>query len=469
MSKLLDRRTFLQAAVAATGLGLAQSAFAARPKKPNILFILSDDLGYGDLSCYGRPDYTTPVIDTLAKEGIKFTDAYASPVCTPTRVAFHTGRYPHRVEVGLQEPLGDRNLTLGIAEGHPTVASLLKKAGYATTQIGKWNLGNAPQFGPNSHGFDEFFGIRASQADYYTHKNGSGAYDLWENLEPSKEEGYLTDLFTERAVKVIQRKHDKPFFISLCYNAPHTPYEAPPDLKSAQPAPAAGKPAGSAEIYAAMVKSMDTGIGKVMQALKDAKLDKNTLVIFASDNGGTSWSYLKPFSGQKGQISEGGLRVPVIVRWTGVVPPGRTTNQISYTFDLSATIVAAAGAKADPGYPLDGIDLMDVCTGARPAIERTLFFRSAQRGAPTGQGAARSGKWKYFVAGTTEHLYDLSTDPGEQNDVKEAHTDVLENLRGQYRKWDAQMLPNPVGQNADDGGGGGGGRGAAKGAGKAGA
>jgi arylsulfatase A-like enzyme len=451
MSISVDRRTFLQSALAAAGLGMtAQAAFAQRPAKPNIIFILADDLGYGDLSCYGRPDYQTPVLDELARQGIKFTDAYATPVCTPTRVAFHTGRYPHRLPVGLQEPLGDRDLTLGIPEGHPTVASVVKKAGYATTLIGKWNLGNVEKYGPNSHGYDEFYGIRASQADYYTHKNAAGTYDLWENLEPSKDEGYLTDLFTERAVKVIQRKHDKPFFISLFYNAPHTPLE-PPDQK---PGDKAGSPK---EIYTAMVKSMDTGIGKVLQALKDANLERNTLVIFGSDNGGTGNSYLAPFSGQKGQLAEGGLRVPMIVRWPGVVPAGKTTDQVAFTFDISATIVAAAGGKAETRYALDGVDLMDVCAGKRAAFEHTVFFRSAQRGAPTGQGAVRSGKYKYFVAGTTEHLYDLSVDPGEKNDIKDTHADVLAKLRAQYKKWDAQMLPNPPYLGADEGGGMGGG------------
>lgn len=454
MNQPLDRRTFLRNALLAAGAGAtARSAFAARPERPNIVFILADDLGYGDLSCYGRPDYQTPVLDEMAKQGIRFTDAYASPVCTPTRVAFHTGRYPQRLEVGLQEPLEDRNMTLGIPERHPTVASLVQKAGYHTTLIGKWNLGNVPQFGPNSHGYDEFFGLRGSMADYYTHKNAAGNHDLWENLQEVQRDGYLTDLFTERAVSVIKRRHDKPFFISLFYNAPHSPLEAPGQKP--------GETGGDRKaIYAAMVRSMDAGIGKVLQALREANLERNTLVIFASDNGGTGNSYLAPFSGQKGQISEGGLRVPLIVRWPGVVPPGRTTQQPAFTFDISATIVATAGARAESGFALDGVDLMDVCAGTRASIERTLFFRSAQRGEPTGQGAARSGQWKYYVAGTTEHLYDLSADPGEKVDVKNAHGAVLADLRAQYRKWDASMLPNPPRKEGGEEGMGAGGMGA---------
>ena len=157
----------------------------------------------------------------------------------------------------------------------------------------------------------------------------------------------------------------------------------------------------------------------------------------------------------------------MIARWTGVIPAGRTTGQVAFTFDISATIVATAGAKADSGYPLDGVDLLDVCMGTRAAFEHTVFFRSAQRGAPTGQGAVRSGKWKYFVAGTTEHLYDLVADPGEKTDIKDVHADVLANLRAQYRKWDAQMLPNPPYLGPDEGGGMGAGMDAGMGAGGA--
>src|SRR5579862_2008719 len=224
----MNRRKFLHTAAAAS-LGAAGRAQGVRPK-PNILFILADDLGYGDLSCYGRPDYQTPVLDRMAAEGLKFTDAYASaPVCTPSRCAFHTGRYPHRLPVGLQEPLEDGNMQLGLPPEHPTIASLLKKAGYDTILIGKWHLGNIPQFGPNRHGFDEFFGINGSSADYFTHYNNGGRPDLYENLNLSDQQGYLTDLFTDRAVAYLKRAHPRPFFLSLQYNAPHWPWEGPGD------------------------------------------------------------------------------------------------------------------------------------------------------------------------------------------------------------------------------------------------
>src|SRR6266571_4110980 len=259
------RRDFIRAAlagIALSGSGTAQKT--AQPQRPNVIFILADDLGYGDLSCYGRPDYKTPVLDNLARQGVKFTDAYAAaPVCTPTRTAFITGRYPHRLPVGLEEPLQDANMQLGIPPEHPTVASLLKANSYETALIGKWHLGNLREFGPNRHGFDEFFGINGSSADYFTHNNTAGRFDLYENLEPSKEEGYLTDLFTNRAVGYISRKRARPFYLSLHYNAPHWHWDGPNDKAmdhNHRPTDGGGSPA----TYGEMVKSMDAGIGRIL-------------------------------------------------------------------------------------------------------------------------------------------------------------------------------------------------------------
>src|ERR1043165_5035292 len=226
----MNRRQFINTAVAATAVGGLTLQRRNIPQRPNILFILSDDLGYGDLSSYGRPDYTTPVLDTMVRDGLKFTDNYASaPGCTPTRCAWMTGRYPHRLPIGLQEPLSDGNMQLGLPPDHPTIATQLKKSGYDTFLVGKWHLGNIADFGPNRHGFDEFFGINGSSADYFTHANTSGRPDLFENLEATTKAGYLTDLFTDRAIQIIGRNHPRPFFLSLQYNAPHWPWEGPED------------------------------------------------------------------------------------------------------------------------------------------------------------------------------------------------------------------------------------------------
>jgi arylsulfatase A-like enzyme len=431
----------MQAAIAATAArSTAEAMQAARPR-PNILFILADDLGYGDLSCYGRPDYMTPVLDGMAKGGLKFTDNYAAaPVCTPTRCAYITGRYPHRLPIGLEEPLNDANMEIGIPEDHPTIASLLKTNGYETGLIGKWHLGNIPRFGPNRHGFDEFFGINGSSADYFTHKNEAERFDLYDNLEPSTEQGYLTDLFTQRAIRFISRKRSRPFFLSLHYNAPHWPWDGPKDKNAdhnnhrtdGRGLPVAG---GSLSKYSEMMKSMDAGIGEVFKALKAAQLENTTLVIFTSDNGGERYSFNWPFSFQKGNLWEGGVRVPAIVRWPGVVPAGKVTNQVAVSMDWTATILGVTGSKADPRYPLDGADLMDVCAGTRPAFERTVFWRNAIH------DAARMGNWKYLKVGDAEHLFNVASDPGEKDELRFAHKDVFENLRAQYQKWNLQMLP----------------------------
>jgi arylsulfatase A-like enzyme len=449
MPRHVTRREFLATAAGATALAATPGLMSAAPRRPNVLFILADDLGYGDLSCYGRPDYQTPVLDTFAKQGIRFTSAYAAaPICTPTRCAFITGRYPQRLAVGLEEPLkASSPPDVGLPHGHPTIASLLKANGYDTSLVGKWHLGWKPQFGPNGHGFDEFFGILSGAADYFTHKAADavgpaggppgGVPDLWENLAPIDRTGYLTDLLSDRAVEIIGRRHTKPFFLSLQYTAPHSPWEGPHDAALEHndhgPGPMAG--GGSPAIYGAMMKSMDAGIGRVLKALARANLERDTLVIFTSDNGGERYSYNWPFSFAKGDLWEGGTRVPAMVRWPGVIPAGQVTDQAAITMDWTATILAATGTAPDPGHALDGEDLLPFCTGKKAVSDRTLFWRVAQ------YDAARMGRWKYLKESGREHLFDLSSDPGEKADVRTKHADVFARIRQAYAAWNAQMLP----------------------------
>lgn len=446
-AKTINRREFVSTAIAATAFATLPKISRADSHRPNVLFILADDLGYGDLSCFGRPDYKTRHLDRLARQGARFTNAYsASPVCTPTRCAFITGRYPARTPVGLEEPLawirnlGDRITTIGLSPDHPTIASLLKQNGYDTALVGKWHLGYLPNFGPLQSGFDEFFGIMSGGVDYFTHKDAFGLLDLFEDKVPVERIGYLTELLTKRAIQVISRPHKRPFYLSLHYTAPHWPWEGPTDhevsrnLKSGYEGFTAG---GSANIYASMMQSLDDGIGQVMAALSHAKLDRETLVIFTSDNGGERYSHNSPFSGKKFDLREGGIRVPAIVRWPGVIPAGRSSEQVAITMDWTATILSATQTKPDARYPLDGHDLLPVSTGARAPYQRTLFWRMAK------QDAVRRGKWKYFKDGETESVFDLVADQSEQTDLKTKNPEVLAQLRSEFQKWQEQVLPRP--------------------------
>jgi arylsulfatase A-like enzyme len=441
----LNRREFMGATVAAMAMQQARTL----PNRPNVLFILADDLGYGDLSSYGRPDYKTPVLDGMADEGIRFTDAYAAAaVCTPTRVGLLTGRYPQRLPIGLQEPLSDANDTLGIPVEHPTLSSLLKANNYETILIGKYHLGNDPRFNPLKHGFNEFFGIVGAGESYFTHRNTQGVMDLFDGDHAVEMDGYLTDLFTDRAIQVIRRDRNRPFYMSLHYNAPHWPWEGPGDR--ATPAPCATTGGGSAEIYGEMMKSMDKGIGRVLQALRDRGIERNTLVIFTSDNGGERYSNNWPFAFQKTFLWEGGIRVPAIARWPGIISGNRTTNQAAITMDWTATVLGTTGTRTDPAYPLDGVDLMRVLTGEQSPAERTLFWRNAN------YDAARIGNWKYLIENNTEHLFDLSKDPGERFDLKEKETATFARIRTAYENWNKQVLPRsaaPRGAGAPAGAG----------------
>lgn len=448
----LTRRKFVQSLAAGTAvlseqLGsvargqMVQRSPGAKESRPNIIFILADDLGWGDLSCYGRPDYRTPHIDSLAVQGTRFTDAYsASAVCTPTRCGYITGRYPARFKIGLEEPLRATNLSVGLEPGHPTIASLLKQSGYDTALLGKWHLGFRPEWGPNAHGFDEFFGILAGAGDYFLHKNGLGQPDLYENVTPVTRNGYLTDLLTERAVNFVKKRRRAPFFLSLHFTAPHWPWQGPKGGETVNFSDKTIEPlkmsaGGSLKLYAEMMKSLDDGVGRVMQSLRAAGIDRKTLVIFTSDNGGERFSYQWPFSGEKGDLLEGGIRVPAIVRWPGVVPGNRVTKQMAITMDWTATILAAANRDADAHRSLDGIDLLPVLKGASPVIDRTFFWRIYT------QDAVRQGKWKFFRDGDVRRLFDLTVDQREQADFSKKLPAVLERLMSEFDKWNEQMLP----------------------------
>jgi arylsulfatase A-like enzyme len=419
--------------------------FFAQAQRPNIIYIMTDDLGYADLSGYGRKDYQTPHLDKLASQGLKFMNAYATaPVCTPTRVAFMTGRYPARIPLGLREPIdwSTKDSLIGLSPKNLSIATRMRKAGYETFLVGKWHLGFRPEFNPMRNGFDHFFGFNGGGIDYVSHRSPNGGnYDLFENDKPVFKEGYMTDILMSKAIEVITGPHQKPFFLSLMFNAPHWPWQAPGDKPYHDTA--AWVRGGSPEIYAAMMKSLDDAVGSIMKALDDNKITNNTVVIFTSDNGGERFSDMGIYKGKKMQLWEGGIRVPAFIRWPGKIKSNTLTNQVATTMDWTATILGLAGAKPQPELPLDGIDLMPVIRGKRKEVERTLYWRIFQR---TQHKAMRKDRWKYMQDEKgAEYLFDLTIDPSETNNLKEKEAVVFKMLKEKYALWETTVLkPIPL-------------------------
>src|SRR5467141_931142 len=415
-------------------------------KPPNIVFILADDLGYADVSCYGRPDLNTPNIDRIAKRGMRFLHGYAnSAVCSATRTALITGRYQYRLRLGLEEPLAG-NPNVGLPPEHPTLPSLLKKAGYSSTLVGKWHLGVLPKFGPLRSGYDHFFGFRGGAVDYFSHTAG-GRDDLWDDDVPLHQAGYLTDLLGSRAVDVVNgyARSGQPFMVSLHFNAPHWPWEAPGDEAESERLRQAGSgglpdfDGGSQKTYQRMIEEMDKQIGRMLQALNANGLTDNTIVIFTSDNGGERFADTWPFTGKKTELLEGGLRIPALISWPTRIPQGRTTDQVSISMDWVPTLLAAAGSVPDPAppYALDGMNLLPMLAQNAPLVSRKLFWRykaNAQR-------AARDGDYKFLKILDNTFLFNVVEDPLERANLKERHKDVYQRLAREWYEWNSSMLP----------------------------
>ncbi len=442
----ITRRALLRTAAAGTVALVSgmRPAFGQAPSKPpNIVFFLADDLGYADVSCYGRPDLKTPNIDRMALRGVRFLQAYAnSAVCTATRTALITGRYQYRLAVGLEEPLSGSRPQIGLPPEHPTLPSLLRKAGYSTTLIGKWHLGVLPEFGPLQSGYDHFYGFRGGALDYYTHTGTDHQGDLWDGDVQVHQTGYLTDLLGSRAVDAVNgyAKSQQPFFLSLHFNAPHWPWEAPGDEAEARrllSAPLFDEDGGTQKTYQHMIEEMDLQIGRVLEALESNGLLDNTIAIFTSDNGGERFSDTWPFTGRKTELLEGGLRIPAVASWPARIPQGRTTDQVTISMDWLPTLLAAAGTTPDPKFPTDGMNLLPVLTGNGALVPRRLFWRykaNAQR-------AARDGDYKYLKILENTFLFNVVEDPMERANLKARQKDLYDRLVGRWYEWNATMLP----------------------------
>ena len=328
--------------------------------RPNIIFIVADDLGFADLGCYGGRDarfgQISPELDALAANGMRFTQGYSnSPVCSPTRFALMTARYQYRLRGAAEEPINSRSrgsTTLGLPPEVPTLPSLLRGRGYRTALIGKWHLGFLPAFGPLRSGYEEFFGPMAGGVDYFTHCTSTGAHDLWQGEDETHEDGYLTDMISERSVDTIERMAtgNAPFFLSMHYTAPHWPWETRDDRATALQIRdnIMHLHGGNIHTYHRMIHHMDEGIGKVVARLRRLRLLDNTLIVFTSDNGGERFSDNWPLVGGKMDLTEGGIRVPWIAHWPGIIPPGTTSTQHCMTMDWSATMLELAGAGPAP-------------------------------------------------------------------------------------------------------------------------
>lgn len=426
-----------------------------QPTRPNIVFIVADDLGYADLGCYGGRDASfgpvSPVLDGLAARGLKLTQGYSnSPVCSPTRFALMTGRYQYRLRGAAEEPINSKSrgsTTLGLPPEHPTLPSLLRDAGYRTALMGKWHLGYPPAFGPLRSGYDEFFGPMSGGVDYFTHCSSTGQHDLYLGEAEQQEGGYLTDLITDHGLDFVRRmaggaRSGTPFFLSLHYTAPHWPWETRDDEALAQEVKGNlfHLHGGNIDTYRRMIHHMDEGIGRLMDLLRAEGLERNTLVVFTSDNGGERFSDNWPLVGGKMDLTEGGIRVPWIAHWPAVIAPGSTSTQTCMTMDWSATMLDAAGATAAASHPLDGRSLMPLLRDATWRDDQPLFWRMNHRG----QRAMRHGPWKYLRVDGHDYLFNLEGDERERANLAPIAPERLAAMVQAWEAWEATMPPIPA-------------------------
>ncbi|HEX7896533.1 MAG TPA: sulfatase-like hydrolase/transferase [Planctomycetota bacterium] len=423
------------------------------PARPNILFILADDLGYGDLGCFGNREVRTPHLDRLAAEGARLTNFYVTwPACTPSRGSILTGRYPRRngLYEMIRNDLVDQGfryteetyatspeMTLGMDLREVSFAQVLKSAGYATGVVGKWDGGRAERFLPLQRGFDFFYGFANTGIDYWTHER-YGIPSMFRGNARVKEPGYATDLFRREAVRFMRERRDGPFALYVAFNAPHGPsnlertgMQAPDDAVARYPGL---DPTANKTRYLACVTRLDDAVGELLATLRELGLDRNTLVLLSSDNGGTKVGSNGPLRGFKGQLFEGGLRVPTIARWPGRVPAGSTRDEVLSALDLFPTFLGLAGARAPEGLVLDGVDLMPVLEGKARSPRRDLFWEHST------SRAARVGSLKWIeTADGSGGLYDLAADVGESRDLSRERPDALDDLRRRWAAWKQTM------------------------------
>ncbi len=425
---------------------------------PNIVFIVADDMGYADISSFGAPDVETPNIDRIATEGIKFTNIYAmGPECTPSRASYLTGRYPQRIG-GLECAIGTGNVgryddairlaeanDLGLPAWNAVLAPQLKKLGYHNAIFGKWHLGYEDKFSPLDQGFDEFVGFLGGNVDYFRHKELSDIEVYLSGRDIIRgREGYTTNLITQDAIQFLadrRRDPDRPFFLYLPHAAPHFPFQGPEDDDGGMPS-AEEWTTGTRETYIKMMENLDASVGAVLEGLDAIGVAENTIVVFTSDHGAMKPGLNSPWRDYKGTLFEGGIRVPLLVRWPAKITPGTTSTQVGTLMDLTHSFLAAAGADIGT-LSLSGDDLIGHAISGKPNYGRMLHWRAKRD--PKVWNAIRYNNWKYIHKlddGTvTEMLFNLRDDPYEENNLLEQgltaeQATLLETIKLRHSHWE---------------------------------
>ncbi len=416
-------------------VGMGQTS-RVEDRRANIIVIISDDMGYADIGCQGCKDIATPNIDSIAENGVRFTNGYVScPVCSPTRAGLATGRYQQRFghEYNTGPPPGGLRDNVGLPLTEVTIADVLKSAGYVTGAVGKWHLGMAPHFHPLKRGYDEFFGFLHGGHSYID--PGVGTWNpILRGTEQVGEKDYLTDAFSREAVAFIKHHHDEPFFLYLAYNAVHTPMQGPRRYKDSFKHITDSK----RRVYAGMLTAMDEGIGAVLDKLREYGIEEDTLVFFINDNGGptpANGSDNSPLRATKGTMYEGGIRVPFMVQWPGHLKGGRVYEHPVISLDILPTTAAAAGAEPPNDRKIDGVNLLPYLMGRKKGMpHEILFWRRGQT------HAVRKGNFKLVEAGNGSELFDLFSDVGEARNLSEERPELVKELERAYDEWDSQMI-----------------------------
>jgi arylsulfatase A-like enzyme len=450
------------AILAAVSIANSPRDAIGQASRPNILLIVSDDQGWPDLGCIGSRPIQTPNLDRIAREGVRLTNYYVTwPACTPSRGSILTGRHPLRnglydmvrndlVNYGHRyseaEYATSPEMTIGLDPRELTVGDMLKRGGYRTGMVGKWDMGQAKRYLPLQRGFDFFYGHGNNGIDYYTHER-YGVHSIFAgNVRTKADQGtYATDLFEREALRFVRESGQQPWFLYLCFNAPHGASsfgsdEKNPKSRAGVQAPAEyiakyadSKLPDNLKRYYAAVTRMDDAIGAILKQLDDAQQAENTLVIFQSDNGGSGNGGNAPLRGQKSTLWEGGLRVPFVARWPGKIPAGRVSDEFATTLELLPTLAAASGMQPPEGVTLDGYNLLPVLTGQSPSPRTEMFWEFR------GQKAARVGTTKWIEADRASGLYDLASDIGEKEDLSAKHPQVVADIAARWTAWRKKM------------------------------